>query len=68
MNLVTFESVSKRYSGQTVLDGFSLEVGAGERIVLFGPSGCGKTTVLRLLAGFGGRGGSRANFQPSRNR
>ncbi len=52
MNRVVFENVSKRYNGQAVLEGFSLEIRAGERVVVFGPSGCGKTTVLRLLAGF----------------
>jgi taurine transport system ATP-binding protein len=30
----------------------SLEVPAGEFLVLVGPSGCGKSTLLRLLAGF----------------
>jgi len=33
------------------VDDISLEVGAGEFIVLLGPSGCGKTTLLRVLAG-----------------
>ncbi|HUY28535.1 MAG TPA: ABC transporter ATP-binding protein [Candidatus Binataceae bacterium] len=46
----------------------SLEVAAGEFLVLLGPSGCGKTTLLRLIAGldipsagtieFGDRSGS----------
>ena len=30
----------------------SLEVPAGEFLVLVGPSGCGKSTLLRLIAGF----------------
>jgi len=34
------------------VDHLSLEVAAGEFVVLLGPSGCGKTTVLRLVAGF----------------
>jgi iron(III) transport system ATP-binding protein len=38
--------------GQTaILDSISLEVGAGEFIVVAGPSGAGKTTLLRLIAG-----------------
>jgi len=34
------------------VDGFHLDIEAGEFFCLLGPSGCGKTTVLKLLAGF----------------
>ena len=34
---------------RAVLDGFDLEVGAGERVALMGLSGGGKTTVLRAV-------------------
>jgi ABC-2 type transport system ATP-binding protein len=37
--------------GRPVLDGFDLEVSAGEVTGLLGPSGCGKSTLLRALVG-----------------
>ena len=41
----------KRFGSHHALDGVSLEVGAGDAVVILGPSGCGKTTLLRLIAG-----------------
>jgi putative spermidine/putrescine transport system ATP-binding protein len=37
--------------GSHALEAFSLEVPAGETVVILGPSGCGKTTLLRIIAG-----------------
>jgi heme exporter protein A len=37
--------------GRVLVRGFSLEVKAGEAVVLTGPNGSGKTTLLRALAG-----------------
>ncbi len=37
--------------GTRALEPLSLDVAAGETVVLLGPSGCGKTTMLRIIAG-----------------
>src|SRR3954468_1169949 len=37
--------------GTHALEPLSLEIAAGETVVLLGPSGCGKTTTLRIIAG-----------------
>jgi multiple sugar transport system ATP-binding protein len=49
---VVLDRVSKTYDGGVrAVQELSLEVAAGELLVLLGPSGCGKTTILRLVAG-----------------
>src|SRR5438477_2448140 len=37
--------------GTRALEPLTLDVAAGETVVLLGPSGCGKTTTLRIIAG-----------------
>ncbi|WP_089157622.1 ABC transporter ATP-binding protein [Micromonospora sp. NBS 11-29] len=47
---ITLERISKRYpDGTEAVRELSLEVTAGELVVLIGPSGCGKSTVLRMV-------------------
>ena len=41
----------KRFGAVEVLKDISIEMGAGEFLVLVGPSGCGKSTLLNCIAG-----------------
>jgi iron(III) transport system ATP-binding protein len=45
------EGLVKNYGKRRIVDGISLDVRAGEFLVILGPSGCGKTTTLRMIAG-----------------
>jgi spermidine/putrescine transport system ATP-binding protein len=49
---VQIRNIVQRFDGFTALKGVSLDIAAGEFIVLLGPSGCGKTTLLSILGGF----------------
>jgi osmoprotectant transport system ATP-binding protein len=47
---IRLEGVRKQYPGGTMaVNDLSLEVPAGELVVLVGPSGCGKSTILRMV-------------------
>jgi ABC-type Fe3+/spermidine/putrescine transport system ATPase subunit len=48
---VSVRNVTKRYDGRPVVDSVSLEIHAGQSVVIVGPSGSGKTTLLRMIAG-----------------
>jgi NitT/TauT family transport system ATP-binding protein len=54
---VRIEDVSKAFprrdgtGDHVVIDGLSLDIGAGEFVSLIGPSGCGKSTLLEIVAG-----------------
>ena len=49
--LIRLENVTKSYPGTEApaVGNLTLDVYAGEVLVLVGPSGCGKSTTLRLI-------------------
>ncbi len=47
--MISFEGVSKWFGALQVLNGVSLEIAAGEVVVVCGPSGSGKSTLLRCI-------------------
>lgn len=47
---ISLQGIQKRYpNGTEAVRDLSLDVKAGELVVLIGPSGCGKSTVLRMV-------------------
>ena len=49
--MLSIKNINAGYSGQNILNDFSLELGEGEIYSLIGPSGCGKSTLLKVLCG-----------------
>jgi osmoprotectant transport system ATP-binding protein len=56
-------NLSYAVDGRAVLRGVSLEVGAGETVVLLGRSGSGKTTLLKAINGLIAPGGGEVRFE-----
>ncbi len=48
---ILLDGVTKQYSGQSrpAVDNVTLEIPAGEIVMLVGPSGCGKTTTMKMI-------------------
>jgi sn-glycerol 3-phosphate transport system ATP-binding protein/multiple sugar transport system ATP-binding protein len=52
VSTIALRGIRKSYAGgATVLHDLSMQIEAGEFVVIVGPSGCGKSTLLRLIAG-----------------
>lgn len=53
---IKIDNVGKIYDPEGIhvvaVENFSMEIKAGEFMVIVGPSGCGKTTLLNAIAGF----------------
>ncbi len=49
--LLSANEIRLAFSYQTLLDGVTLAVAAGEKVGLVGRNGCGKTSLLKILAG-----------------
>lgn len=45
------QDLSVAFGAGTVLDGFSIEIAAGRKILMTGASGCGKSTLLKCFLG-----------------
>ena len=48
---LSIQSLTKRYGDRAVLEGFDLDVHAGEVVSILGANGSGKSTMLRCLSG-----------------
>jgi osmoprotectant transport system ATP-binding protein len=50
-SMISLRDVSKRFasSGEPAVSDLSMEIAAGETVVLVGPSGCGKTTTMKMI-------------------
>ena len=50
-DVLTVESLSKSFPGQTLFNDISFQIKRGERVALIGNNGTGKTTMLKILNG-----------------
>lgn len=51
LEVIKIENLSKRFGDKVILDNISLNVKAGENLVVFGQSGSGKSVLLKCIIG-----------------
>jgi len=61
--LLATDKLAKEYRGRRVVNGVSVEVGAGEIVGLLGPNGAGKTTSFNMIVGVVRPDEGRVSFQ-----
>jgi lipopolysaccharide export system ATP-binding protein len=61
--LLTTEDLAREYGGRRVVNGVSVQVGAGEIVGLLGPNGAGKTTTFNMIVGVVKPGAGAVFFQ-----
>ncbi|GAA0891527.1 ATP-binding cassette domain-containing protein [Fulvivirga kasyanovii] len=52
MSVISLRDIEVRFNSKHVFDGFSLDIGQGEKVRIKGKSGAGKTTLFKLMLGF----------------
>jgi branched-chain amino acid transport system ATP-binding protein len=60
--MLALEAIHTYYGDSHILQGVSLEVGAGELVCLLGRNGAGKTTTIRSIIGFNRPRAGRVTF------
>ncbi len=59
---ITVRGLVKRFDGNTLYDGFDLDLPRGAIVSIFGPNGCGKSTLINIIAGILPREGGEILF------
>ena len=49
MQVISVKNIYKNFGKLQVLNGVSLDIAQGEKVVIIGPSGSGKSTLLRCM-------------------